>query len=527
MRFALVCAAILFIHFSHATAADNRPNVVIILADDMGYSDIGCYGGEINTPHLDKLAEGGLRFTQFYNAARCCPTRASLLTGLHPHQAGIGWMTSSPENPGDMDQGEFGYRGFMNRNCVTIAEVLRDAGYSTFMTGKWHIGEATEDLWPLRRGFQRYYGILTGAANYFQPGGKRGLTLDNQRVEPTEDFYLTNALTDHAIEFVDQAAADKPFFLYLAFTSPHWPLQSPPEIVDKYRDTYAKGWAEIRNARYDRMVDMGIIKTEWKITQRHSRPWKNLDAAKQQEMAERMAIYAAQIDRMDENIGRLTAALAEQGKLDNTVLLFLADNGGCAEGNELGGGPGEKLNDSDSPLFSTYGRAWANVSNTPFKRYKHHTHEGGIATPLIVHWPKGIEARGELREQPGYLPDLMATCLELTGASYPTEYHGNPIPPVEGVSLIPAFANKSLEQRAMYWEHEGNRAMRQGDWKLVKRENAEDWELYNLAEDRTETKNLAESNQTQVRGMTEEWEKWAKRAHALPKPNKLPKPKKG
>ena len=501
-------------------AADNRPNIVIILADDMGYSDIGCYGGEINTPHLNKLAAGGLRFTQFYNAARCCPTRASLLTGLHPHQTGIGWMTSSPEKPGDMDQGEFGYRGFMNRNCVTIAEVLRDAGYSTMMSGKWHVGEAEQSLWPLQRGFQRYYGILTGAANYFRPGGLRGLTLDNEQVQPTEEFYLTDALTDHAIEFVNQAAErkDKPFFLYLALTSPHWPLQAPAETVAKYSDAYTKGWAEIRRARYERMLEMGLIKPEWKLTARHSRPWKNLDPEKQQEMAERMAIYAAQVDRMDENIGRLVAALEAQGKLDNTVLLFLSDNGGCAEGDELGGGPAEKLNKIDGPLFSTYGRAWANVSNTPFRRYKHHTHEGGIATPLIVHWPQGIEARGELRHQPGYLPDLMATCVDLTGATYPTEYHGNAIPPLEGISLVPAFSDQTLQREAMYWEHEGNRAVRMGDWKLVKRGDAKGWELYNLASDRTETKDLTASEPERVSNMSAAWEAWAKRAFVLPKP---------
>jgi len=499
------------------------------MADDMGFSDIGCYGGEIETPNLDALAKSGLRFTQFYNAARCCPTRASLLTGLHPHQTGIGWMTNSAERPDRGDRNVYGYRGFLNRDCVTLAEVLKQAGYHTLMAGKWHLGYHAKDRWPLQRGFDRYYGTLCGAINYFNPLPPHGLMFVNDPVEPvtTTDrrYYATDAFTDYAIKFVNQAAdKDKrPFFLYLAYTAPHWPLHAHNEEIEKYRGKYMMGWDSLREQRHKRMVEMGIVKKDWPLSDRDARPWDKLSDKKKIEMDLRMAIYAAQIDRMDQNIGKIVKSLKEIGKYDNTLILFLADNGGCAEGGELGRGPlePEKLEKSRK---ASYGQAWANASNTPFRKYKHYVHEGGIATPLIVHWPKGIKDQDALRNDPGYLPDIMPTLLEVAGAEYPVKFNGNDIQPMEGISLLNAFENKELKRdKPMCWEHEGNRAIRIGKWKLVspgakkKIINTEDtWELYDIISDRTELQNLASEHPDIVEKLCEMWWMWAERTHVVP-----------
>ena len=391
-----------------ASAPQDRPNIIIILADDMGYSDIGCYGGEIKTPNLDRLASNGIRFTQFYCAARCCPTRASLLTGLYPHQAGIGHMTSEDAKQ-TFDYGYPGYHGYLNRNCVTIAEVLRPAGYRTLMAGKWHVG-TFEGMWPLDRGFDRYYGLIRGASNYFKPAPDKLLMRGRTPIKPPDDFYATDNYTDAAVEFVNEALDDagKPFFLYLAYTSPHWPLHAHAEDVAKYRGTYKVGWDAVRKARLERMVDMGLIRPEWALTDRDAPAWTEIPAKKQDEMDHRMAIYAAQVDRMDQNIGRVVKTLEQRGALDNTLILFLSDNGACAEGRMLGGGPKEMLGKPEGWVLS-YGQAWANASNTPFKRYKHWVHEGGISTPLIAHWPARITDRGAFRRTPGHLVDLMAT----------------------------------------------------------------------------------------------------------------------
>lgn len=505
----------------HAAPAPGapRPNIVLIMADDMGYSDLGCYGGEIETPALDALAAGGLRFTQFYNGARCCPTRASLLTGLFAQQTGIGWMTSDPEDPDGMDQGEFGYRGFLNRQCVTIAEVLKPAGYQTLMVGKWHVGYAKPELWPLARGFDRFYGLLAGAANYFKPAGNRGLTDGDKPVEiDDDDFYLTDRFTERAIQFVDEADRDQPFLLYLAYTSPHWPLHAPAETVAKYRGKYDQGWDELRRTRYARMQELGIIKPQWKLPPRAARAWDAVRPRKQRDMAERMEIYAAQVDRMDQGIGRLVETLRKHGQLENTLILFLSDNGGCAEGEDLGGGTHAELNNPEAPLFVTYGKCWANASNTPFRRFKHFNHEGGIATPLIAHWPAGIADRGALREQPGYLPDLMATFADLGSAEYPAQFAGNEIPPLEGVSLAGAFRNEPAADRFMFWEHEGHRAVRHGAWKAVSMTRRGEWELYNLDEDRTEQNDLAAAHPEIVGELAQEWDHWSWRAHVQPYP---------
>ncbi len=460
-----------------------------MMADDMGYSDIGCYGGEIATPHLDRLAENGLRFTQFYNAARCCPTRASLLTGLYAHQTGIGHMTSENERL-RFDLGYPGYRGFLNRSSVTIAEALKPAGYRTLMTGKWHIG-TFEGMWPIDRGFDEYYGIIRGASNFFRPAPDKLLVRNRDRIVPGEDYYTTDAFTDHAIEFIEDSEDDdsQPFFLYVAYTAPHWPLHAWPEDVQRYRGKYLAGWDSVRAARLGRMITMGLIDEGWQMTVRDAVPWGTLSRDKRDEMDLRMAIYAAQVDRMDQNIGRLVATLENLGELENTLLFFLADNGGCAEGGMLGRGQLEILRTKNG-YSQSYGQAWANASNTPFRKYKHWVHEGGISSPLVVHWPAGISGMGELRTEPAHLIDLMATALDVAETNYPTRFAGNDITPLEGVSLIPAIEGRPTRRDALYWEHEGNRAVRLGKWKLVA-ENRGQWELYDMIADRTETRDLA------------------------------------
>ena len=478
----------------------DKPNVVLILNDDMGFSDIGCYGGEIATPNLDRLAAGGLRFTQFYNTARCCPTRAALLTGLYSHQAGVGHMVEGKPAPG--------YQGYLNDKCVTIAEALRPAGYFTAMTGKWHVGEKRPH-WPVDRGFERYYGLISGGSNYFKIDDGRTLALDGEKVAKTgDDFYMTDAFTDYSIKFLDEAKEKKkPFLLYTAFTSPHWPLHARPEDIAKYRGKYVDGWDALRAKRHARMIELGIVDAKWPLTARDATApaWESVKDKDDLDL--RMAVYAAQIDRMDQNIGRILAKLREIGAEENTLVLFLSDNGGCAEEIHRGKA-GAAVGTKES--FESYGLPWANASNTPFRLYKHWVHEGGISTPLIASWPAVIK-KGALIHEPGHLIDIMATCLDLSGASYPQDKT-----PVEGLSLAPIFRDgKRQGHDAIYWEHEGNRAVRQGKWKLVARHKGP-WELYDLDADRTELRNVADRDADRVKEMSAKYESWATRAGVVP-----------
>ncbi|MCW0484517.1 arylsulfatase [Gaoshiqia sediminis] len=509
-----------------SVSASEKPNIILIMSDDMGFSDLGCYGGEIQTPNLDKLATNGVRFTQFYNTARCCPTRASLMTGLYPHQTGIGHMTNDPENPKAFDIGLPGYRGFLNRNCVTIAEVLKEAGYSTLMTGKWHLGMHEKNQWPLQRGFDQFYGILAGASNYFEPRYPRGITSGNDTISVNDpDYYTTDAFTDHAISFIRDANSknpEKPFFLYLAYNAPHWPLNAPTEDIDKYRGRYKDGWQAIREERYIRMIELGIIDSSWTLSPQDSRSWDSLPEEKRKEMALRMEIYAAQVDRMDQNIGRLIDYLEKNNLMDNTIIVFIDDNGACAEGGELGGGPVRQL-ETRQGYFLTYGQAWANASNTPFKRYKHWIHEGGISSPMIVHWPNGIKEndQGKFIRQYGFLPDIMATFVDLAGTQYPEKYDGNDIRPLEGKSLVPLFkgSEKPVHTEPVFWEHEGNKAVRMGKYKLVmawNNQNPDKWELYDLETDRTEMNDLSEQFPDKVYEMKRMWNEWAQRVQVEP-----------
>ena len=499
-------------------ASGRRPNIVLIMADDMGFSDIGCYGGEIHTPNLDRLAAGGLRFTQFYNAARCCPTRASLLTGLYPHQAGIGHMVG--------DKGWPAYQGFLNDQCVTIAEALKLGGYHTLMCGKWHVGEGRPH-WPTDRGFDKYFGLISGGANYFDitkteaKGVTRQMAVDDKPyTPPKEGFYLTDAFSDNAAKFIDEYGRGKePFLLYLAYTAPHWPLHAWPDDIAKYKGKYLAGWDKLRAERHARMIKMGLVKEEWRLTPRDETTWPWEDEKNKELLDLKMAVYAAQVERMDYGIGRVLAKIKDTGKEDNTLILFLSDNGGCAEGGPVGFDNRKNgLPPGGVDSYMSYGLSWANASNTPFRRYKHWVHEGGIATPLIAYWPALIKNAGSLTHQPGHIIDIMATCLEVAGVDYPATHKGRRVKPLEGKSLLPIFKG---EQRgghdAIYWEHEGNRAVRRGKWKLVS-VHGKGWELYDLDADRTELNDLFAKHPDKVEELNRLYQTWADRCGVQPWP---------
>ncbi len=550
-RLLITCLGIL----CQSAAMAAKPNIIIILCDDVGYSDIGCYGGEIKTPNLDNLAQGGVRFTQFYNTARCCPTRAALLTGLYAHQAGMGHMADGPK-PTEA------YAGDLSKKCVTLAEALKTAGYATYMAGKWHVtdkakakNDAEKYNWPLQRGFDRFYGTIHGAGSFFDPNT---LVRDNTFISPQADpeyqpkeFYYTDALTDHSVRFVNehqQKSPEQPFFLYLAYTAAHWPLHAKEADIAKYHGKYDAGYEPIRTARLEKMKQLGLLDSRWQPAPLVGDWSKVKDQAWESRC---MEVYAAMLDCMDQGIGRIIAALKANGQFENTLILYLQDNGGCAEGMSRNapfvaraealtlpplakeylqpdmipkqtrdGYPmrqGTGVMPGAADTYITYGQSWANVSNTPFREYKHWQHEGGISTPLIAHWPKGIasERQGKLESQPGHLIDVMATCVDVAGVTYPKEHHGQSIQPMEGVSLAPALAGKPLQRpQPIFWEHEGNRAIRDGAWKLVSKHPG-DWELYDTTIDRTETNDLATKQPERVKSMAAQWDAWAKRVGVL------------
>ena len=512
-----------------------RPNVVVILADDLGYSDISCYGSEIQTPYLDRLAVKGVRFTQMYSCARCCPSRASLLTGLYPHQTGIGHMVS--------DIGIPGYRGFLNEACATMAEVFKANGYRTCLSGKWHVGGrypiSEEAQWnpgaekrptPIGRGFDLHYGTLDGAGSYYDP---HSLVLNDHFVQPeSDDYYYTDAITDFAVSYVNDSSEEPdPFFMYVAYTAPHWPLQAPEEDIEKYRTTYNGGWDAIRTSRHEELKGLGVLDERWSISRRDESapPWedvpnKGIDVAK-------MAVYAAQVDRMDQGIGRIVGALEASGEADNTIIVFLSDNGGSAEflrenghreyartttrdGRQVFIGDVEGVEPGGPESYMSYGLPWANASNAPFRLFKHWLHEGGIASPCVFYDPRTKPA-SRIMHEPLHLIDLLPTFLELTGASYPTEIGERELSPLEGESFVDLLHGREWERKnPIFWEHEGNRAVRMGDWKLVSRYPG-DWELYNMNDDRTETIDLAERNRPKVEEMARLYTPWADRCNVL------------
>ncbi len=557
----LLCAAVV------SQAAPERPNILIILADDLGFSDLGCYGGEIRTPNLDALGKAGLRFTQFYNSARCCPSRASLLIGLYPHQAGIGEMTNDrgATFPGAGDKGEEfpGYRGRLNDRCVTIAQVLKPAGYATAACGKWHVGDSIS---PIARGFDRFFGFTSGyAVNSWDAGMLTQLPEPTPNKHETKgEFFATDAITDRALDSLEaMSETKKPWFLYLAYQAPHFPLASRSDDMRGYADVYAQGWDKIRAARLERMKQIGVVSDGTPLSPRSRIPhekqaklhgswtsdglnpaWDSLSEERRADLAMRMAVYAGMVTGMDRNIGRITDWLRAKQQMDNTLIVFLSDNGACAEWEPFGfdmvglqpaSKPGTGVNMGTQALPNilrkgdelaamphqpiSLGSGWANACNTPLRLYKHFAHEGGISTPFIAHWPAGIGRGGSLVRTPAHLIDLMATCVDLGGGEYPK----GDVLPMEGRSLAPllrgdADAGKTLAARTLFFEHENNAAVRAGEWKLARVGRDGQWELYRPDEDRIEAHNLAAEHPDLVRDLSAQWAAWAKRCQVLPRP---------
>ena len=491
---------LLYLSVGLVVSAADRPNIVLFMADDMSFSDLGCYGGEIDTPNLDSLAQQGMRFTQFYNCARCVPTRQSLLSGLYPQQA------TTP-------------------NSVTLAEVLRTAGYRTLMTGKWH---GMKKL-PTERGFDRFYGLTSGSCNFFNPGNRRSgepepakdygqvrpFSIDGKVFKPytpeDPDWYASDAFTDYALQYLDDYAdEDRPFFLFVSYTAPHHPLQARPEDIEKYRGKYLKGWDKLREERWERQKEIGLTTDSWHLSPRDSNAeaWEAISNKDDRDLE--MAVYAAMVDNMDVNIGRVLKKLRDLGKADNTLVLFLSDNGACAEINnqtpDIPPGP------MDS--YRTYDLEWANAGDTPFRKFKRDTYEGGICTPLIAKWPKHIEPKS-LNREPAHIIDLMPTFCELAGIEYPGTFAGRSIIPNEGKSMVSLLSGRSRETHPqLFWEHLGNKAVREGDWKLVgsgEPLDLKNWQLFDLASDRTELDDLAKVQPDRVQRMANAWIQWARR----------------
>jgi arylsulfatase len=524
-----------------AAASNSPPNIVVILADDLGFSDLGCFGSEIPTPNLDRTASQGLRMSRFYTTPRCCPSRASLLTGLYPQQAGIGNMME--------DQGLPGYRGELNRNCLTIAEELKAANYHTAMVGKWHLSHIyfdgkkqlnhetdepfwdSKESWPLQRGFEDYFGTIHGVCSYYDPFS---LTRGNTPIRaPATNFYYTDAITENAVADIKHlAGGEKPFFLYVAYTAPHWPLHAPEKDIAKYRERYLAGWDEMRTNRYQRQLQLGIIDKEWALSARDPRVPAWSDVKDKSWEANRMATYAAMVEHLDTGVGQILAALEKTGVEKNTLVICFSDNGGCAEvvlpnwydiPSRTRDGRQIAVGNSDHTIFAgpenvweSYGVPWANVSDTPFLLYKHYTHEGGIASPFIARWPVVIQHGGGVSRELAHVTDIMATVVEAAGAKHPKEYNGHPIQPLEGTSLVPVFEGRnSARETPIFWEHEGNRAMRVKQWKLVAQQG-QPWELYDMEADRTEQHNLASAHPEKVKELSGLYEAWARRCNVVP-----------
>jgi arylsulfatase A-like enzyme len=518
---------------------NTKPNILLILCDDMGYSDIGCFGGEIDTPNLDTLATSGLRMSSMYNCARCCPSRASLLTGVYPHQAGVGHMIQNMGHPS--------YQGYLKDDVVTLAEVLKPAGYFTGYSGKWHTGgqwkraDGDQLDWrfddpahptPMSRGFDRFYGNLAGGGSYFN------IHLANEQglLELPEEFYTTDNYTDAAITMMDEAIdSEKPFFVHLCYNAPHWPLHALPEDIVKYTGRYREGWDAVRTARHEELKGLDILSNKWEISPRDEEapPWA--DAGNHDWEDARMAAYAAMVDRMDRNIGRAMARLRERGVLDDTLIIFLSDNGGCAE--PVGVGPRameiqstpdgvpmkfgnrQDLLPGSADTFMSYDLPWANASNSPFRRFKHWVHEGGISTPFIAHWPNRIRpegSSGSIRHEACHLVDITATIYDVCGASYPAEYGGKSIMPAEGESFAALFDDKDwTREQPIGFEHEGNCALRESEYKLVRLYD-KDWELYDMSADRTELHDLSDRMPERRAQMIGRYEEWAERCEVRP-----------
>jgi len=523
-RILLLCV---FLPAGVVVSAADRPNILLIVADDLGYSDLGCYGGEIHTPHLDALAAGGIRLTRFYSIGRCCPSRACILTGQYPHRVGLGHMTQ--------DIGRPGYRGRVAPEAQTIAQVLQTGDYRSFIAGKWHLG--TED--PTQHGFEEFYGTLVSAKTFWDPDHFLRLPQGHpKRKYAAGSFYGTDAVTDHAIDFLNQAreTPDKPWFLYLAYNAPHFPLQAPEQDIARYASRYHDGWDTAREKRLARMKKLGIVPESTQLTPRSpwwdygevntgtNPEWNSLPEDRRADLARRMAIYAAMVDRMDQNIGRVVSDLKQTGELKNTMIVFLSDNGACAEwdphGFDIKSSPNnilhttEKIEHMGEPgTFHSAGSGWANASNTPWRLYKHYVHEGGIASPCIVHFPGRWTRTGEIDHRRAHIMDLLPTIADVAGV----EYQGQLKLPGQSLSRQLEGRDRVIRS-AFYFEHEGNRAVLSGKWKLVALKG-QPWELYDLKQDRTELNNLISEKPALAKTIARSWDRWAQENLVTPLPD--------
>ncbi len=498
----LILAMMTFAFSDGVVIGANRPNIVIILTDDMGFSDLGCFGGEIETPNLDGLAYGGLRFTEFYNTSRCWPTRATMMSGR--------------------------YSNGLSGSQVTIAEVLKGAGYQTGMVGKWHLGMNPKKNGPIQRGFDVFYGTMTGAGSFWNP---MTLTRGTEPVKPEgRDFYYTDKIGDEAVAQIEGfAKRNVPFFQYVAFTAAHWPMHAPEKSIAKYLKRYEGGWEKIRADRYARMLKMGIIdKKRWPLPKRESwvKDWETIDHKAWR--IRNMAIYAAMVDHMDRAVGRIVDALKRTKRYENTLIMYMHDNGACSE--HLGGNAWNTANNvirwaksqgktiavgdrydvmmGGPYTYGSVGHNWANAQNTPLRRYKANVHEGGACSPAIMHWPKGLVVKGKITRQRGHVVDMIATCMELAGAKYPKEFRGKKIAPHESLSLVPVIkGSKQPKEHAYYFNHAGTHAVIQGDYKVVREGRKRAWRLYNLTKNKTETINLAKDKPEVVKKLVSMWEK--------------------
>ena len=526
-----------------APETTKKTNIVVMMVDDLGYSDLGCYGGEISTPNIDALGYDGLRFTQMYNGARCCPSRAALLTGLHPHQAGIGQLSA--------DLGVPSYQGYLRDGCVTIAEVMKDAGYRTMISGKWHVSGSWDnrdrDKWilgdkkhpmPKQRGFDRSFSLLNAADSFWNP---KSLIIEDVLVDvETSDFHMTDAIGDHAINQIEESVEmGMPFFQYVAFNAPHWPLHAWEDDIVKYEGKYMAGYDAIRTSRHEQQKGLGVVDDKWVISPRDtdSPDWDDVRNKEYEDI--RMATYSAMIEQVDRTVGRIVDTLKKSGEFDNTVIMFLSDNGGCAElfqedtdwpdpsmwesaltldGQPVRVGDIPDLRPGPDTTFQAVELPWANVSDAPFRLFKRWIHEGGISTPFIVHWPDGLEKKADILNNPMHIIDIAATCYDIAGAQYPKEHHDTEITPLEGESFLPALKGKEMKRDIpITIEHEGNRGIRLGDWKLVAEWN-KPWELYNISDDRTEQNDLIDGEKQRVKVLEKAYFEWAERAEVLPWP---------
>jgi arylsulfatase A-like enzyme len=499
---------------TNAEKRDHQPNILLILVDDMGFSDIGCYGGEIQTPNLDKLASEGIRFNQFFNTSKCFPSRACLLTGMYAQKCGMSESNDSI------------------KNAVTIGEVLKESGYRTLMVGKHH---GQENMYY--RGFNRYFGLRDGMCNYFNPGEPRAGELPPARkaydwayprewcidsityspyTPPEKDFYTTDYFTNYAINYLDEYEnEDKPFFLYVAYNAPHDPLMAWPEDIQKYIGKYKHGYEQIRKKRYEKQLEIGLIDESFPLSEPTYEDWDALSEEEQLVRDSIMAVYAAMIDRVDQNIGRLIAKIDEQGELDNTLIMFMSDNGAQALADKKDWYFAQnKISDFSQPIgsmarFTSLNLSWANVSNTPFRFYKDYSHNGGIATPLIINWPSTIKEKNRVSRSRGHFVDILPTILDITGADYPREYNGQKILPYDGKSLLPEILDgKDLDNsRPLFFQWGPDQALMKDNWKIV-RYNSGPWELYNMDNDKTETNNLVEQEQEVAKDLIKKHEQW-------------------